>query len=251
MKPAKSPKREIIYGGHPVREALNAGRRVFDEIYISKDRLSPRIGRIVEMAEEKGVPVKKIKGDRLTSLAGTDHHQGIGACVSPYPLSDVDDILNVGKSGKDPFLLLLDSIVDPHNLGALVRTANCAGVDGIVIPKDRSAAPVPSVSKASAGALEHVKLAVVTNVVKTMEELKKSGFWISGMDASGERSIYETDFKGPVAIVVGGEGRGIRPLVRKHCDFLVYIPQLGQVDSLNASVAGAVVMYEAYRQRSL
>jgi len=149
----------------------------------------------------------------------------------------------------DLFLLLADSISDTHNLGALIRTALCAGVDGVIIPKDRAAAPLPSVSRASAGALEHMPVVQVTNLVNTIAELKEKGMWIAGMAADADQSLFESNLTGPLALVIGGEEKGIRPLVRKHCDFLIRIPQEGQIDSLNASVAGAVVMYEAYRQR--
>jgi 23S rRNA (guanosine2251-2'-O)-methyltransferase len=154
-----------------------------------------------------------------------------------------------GKS--NPFLLLLDNIMDPHNLGALIRTALCVGIDGVIIPKDRSAQPSPTVSKASAGALEHISLSRVTNMVDTIKMLKKNGLWIAGMDKMSTESIFTCDLKGFNAIVIGGEGKGVRPLVKKHCDILLSIPQIGPLDSLNASVAGAVAMYEIFRQRQL
>jgi len=147
------------------------------------------------------------------------------------------------------FLLLLDNIVDPQNLGALIRTALCSGVNGIIIPNDRSAMPTPSVSKASAGALEHIKMACVTNLVNAVKELKGNGVWIAGLDRSSKQVLYDSDLTGHLGIIVGGEDKGVRPLVAKNCDFLISIPQTGPVNSLNASVAGAVVMYEALRQR--
>jgi 23S rRNA (guanosine2251-2'-O)-methyltransferase len=179
-------------------------------------------------------------------------HQGIGAGVGLYPLVDMDIILNkpAERRGRH-FLLLLDNILDPHNFGALVRTADCVGIDGIIMPKDRSAPPSPAVSKASSGALEHVLLARVTNMVSTIKELKRQGIWIVGMDRDADQSLFRSDLTDSIAIIIGGEEKGIRPLVKKNCDFLVSIPHAGRVESLNASAAGAVVMYEAFRQRTL
>jgi 23S rRNA (guanosine2251-2'-O)-methyltransferase len=186
----------------------------------------------------------------LKSISGSEHHQGIGVQTGPYPFVKVSDILATIHDGQSKsFLLLLDNIMDPHNLGALIRTALCVGVNGIIIPKDRSAQPTPTVSKASAGALEHIFLSRVTNMVNTIKMLKKSGLWIAGMDKVSSESIFACDMKEFNAIVIGGEGKGVRPLVKKHCDMLLSIPQIGPLDSLNASVAGAVVMYEAFRQK--
>ena len=151
--------------------------------------------------------------------------------------------------GSNPFLLLLDHIVDPHNLGALLRTAFCAGLDGVVITKDRSAKPTPAVSKASAGTMEHISLSRVTNMVSTIKTLQAAGLWVVGLDKHTGQSIYTSELTGPIALVIGSEEKGIRPLVKKNCDLMVAIPQVGNVDSLNASVAGGVVMYETYRQR--
>jgi 23S rRNA (guanosine2251-2'-O)-methyltransferase len=181
-------------------------------------------------------------------MAKTASHQGICAKTGPYPLMSISEML-VKTKNSDPLLILLDNIVDPHNLGALIRTAFCVGADGVVIPKDRSAPPTPAVSKSSAGALEHVLLARVTNMTATIKTLKQQGVWVIGLDKYAEVNIYQSDLTGPMALVVGGEEHGIRPLVRKHCDGLISIPQSPDVDSLNASVAGAVAMYEAFRQR--
>ncbi len=239
-------KTEILFGLHPVLEAMRAGRRRMFEIYICKDRLSPRIADAANLAENMHIPIRQISPKELKTMCGSEFHQGIGAKVQTCPLSDLSDL----PEKPDPFLLLADSISDTHNLGALIRTALCAGVDGVIIPKDRAASPVPSVSSASAGALEHMPVVQVANLVSTIKELKEKGMWIAGMAADADQSLFESDLTGPLAIVIGGEEKGIRPLVRKHCDFLIRIPQEGQIDSLNASVAGAVVMYEAYRQRT-
>jgi 23S rRNA (guanosine2251-2'-O)-methyltransferase len=243
-------KTEILYGIHPVFEALKANRRDIFEVYIVKDKISKRLEKVVALAQSGKIPVEGVKPLVLKSMAGTDLHQGIGAKTGLFPLSEISDIVDgARRADANHLLLLLDNILDTHNLGALVRTALCVGVNGIIIPKDRSALPTPPVSKASAGALEHIHLARVTNLVNTIKTLKKKGLWIAGMDKFSDKSIFFSDLTGPVAIVIGGEEKGVRPLVKKHCDFLMSIPQYGPIDSLNASVAGAVAMYEALRQR--
>jgi len=245
-------KTEILYGIHPVFEVLKAGRREIFEIYIAKDKTSKRIDKLVAIAESMKIPVEKVEPLTLKSMTGTDLHQGLGARTGPFPISGISDIFDgVRSNDANHLLLLLDNIMDPHNLGALIRTALCVGVDGIIIPRDRSVPPTPAVSKASAGALEHIRLVRVTNMVNTIKDLKEKGLWIAGMEKTSDKSIFFSDLTGPVAIVIGGEEKGMRPLVKKHCDFLMSIPQTGQVNSLNASVAGAVVMYEAFRQRHL
>jgi len=242
---------ELLYGIHPVTEALRTGRRRFFEIFVVKGRRSERLEQTLALATAAKIPVRELTRSRLQARTNTDENQGIAARVTGYPLVGISEILDRScHGGNDPFILLLDSIVDPHNLGALVRTAFCAGIQGIVIPKDRSAGPVPAASKASAGALEHVHLAKVVNVVNTIRELKKKEIWVAGTDPSAEKNLYTCDLTGPLAIVIGGEEKGIRPLVGNHCDFLMSIPQKGALNSLNASVAGAIVLYEAFRQRS-
>ena len=241
---------EILYGIHPVTEALAAGRREFFEIYIASDRTGRRMDSIARLAESRRIPVKNLSRRALADLAGTDMHQDVAARVTPFPVSQWFEILaeNATPPGKRSYLLI-DSLSDPHNLGALIRSALCLGISGVIIPKDRSAAPTPAVSKTSSGALEHIRLARVTNLVYAINDLKKEGVWTFGLDADGERSISESDLTGDIAIVVGGEDAGIRPLVKKNCDFLCRIPQSGPVTSLNASVAGGVAMYEVFRQR--
>lgn len=245
-------KTEILYGIHPVFESLRAGRRKIFEIYLAKGKISKRLGKIKTAAESLNIPVETVNVTRLESLSGSGQHQGVGAMVSPYPFVRLADIgADIVSNDVDRFLLLLDNVSDPHNLGALLRTALCVGVGGIVIPKDRSALPTPAVSKASAGALEHANLIRVTNMVNTIKDLKSKGLWAVGLDKSADRSIFFSDLTGPVALVIGGEAKGIRPLVKKHCDMLLSIPQSSRINSLNASAAGAVVMYEAFRQRSI
>ena len=244
-------KSELLYGIHPVFEALVAGRRRVYEVYLDKEKRSRRLARIGSMAETKGVLKRSIGPGDLKTLTGTIDHQGAAAVVSPYPQVTVQDILHTaqGEVGKH-FVLMLDSIQDPRNLGAIIRTALCVGIQGLMVPKDRSAPPTPAVSKASAGALEHIRLSRVANLVQTIKICKNSGLWIIGLQKDAVQSIYAADLSGSIALVLGGEQRGIRRLVKKNCDFLVSIPQQGAFTSLNASVAAAVAMYEAFRQRS-
>ncbi len=240
---------EILYGIHPVAEAIRAGRRSISEVVVSKRNPGQRIRAVLDTAEQAGIPVSSIKDGSLKTLSGSDGHQGIAARAGPFPLESWEEIL-VGISGQS-VLLLLDSIMDTGNLGALVRTGVCAGVKGMVIPKDRSASPVPAVSKASAGALEHARLARVVNLAGAVKELKKKGGWIIGLDAAADRSVYETDLTGTVGVVVGGEENGLRKLIKRECDFLACIPMKGGINSLNAAVAGGVVLYEAFRQQRI
>ena len=245
-------KTEILYGIHPVYEALSAGRRKIYELFISQGILNPRIDPIARTAKSSAIPIKKIPLGQIQSISGKDAHQGIAARVSPYPILTLTEIINEAATNRQqkPLYLLIDQVVDPHNLGALIRTALCTGVSGVIIPKDRSATPSPVVSKTSAGALEHIRLAQVVNMVHAISDLKKNGAWIIGLDKNGNYSLFKSDLTGSTAIVIGGEEKGIRPLVQKNCDFLAHIPQLGPVSSLNASVAGGVALYEAFRQRN-
>ena len=244
-------KAEILYGYHPVYEALRAGRRTFHEIYISKQTHAKRIKRI-RSAAGRNILLKEVSPAKLQAIGGTVLHQGIMARVTAYPLADTADILETAlSSAGSSFFLLLDQIVDPHNLGAIIRTALCAGIDSVIIPKDRSAYPTPAVSRISAGALEYMRVAQVTNMVRFIKTLKDQDVWIVGLDQNAGQPIYAADLTGAVGLVVGGEEKGIRPLVKKNCDLLISIPQGGPVGSLNASVAGAIAMYESYRQRRL
>jgi 23S rRNA (guanosine2251-2'-O)-methyltransferase len=244
-------KSELLYGIHPVFEALAAGRRRVYEVYLDKEKKSGRLAQIESMAEAGGVLKKSIAPGDFKALTGAIGHQGTAAVVSPYPQVTVQDILQTvqGEDGKH-FLLMLDNIQDPQNLGAIIRTALCVGIHGVIVSKDRSASPTPAVSKASAGALEHIRLVRVTNLVQTIKHCKTSGLWVMGLQKEATQSIYAADLSGSIALVLGGEQKGIRRLVKKNCDFLVSIPQQGALNSLNASVAAAVAMYEAFRQRN-
>lgn len=243
-------KTELLYGIHPVLETLAAGRRRVYEVYLDKEKKSRRLTQIKSIADTRGVFNTNIGSGNFKALADTIGHQGAIAVVSPYPLETVQDILHTDR-GKDPknFVLMLDNIQDPQNLGAIIRTALCVGIDGVVVPKDRSASPTPAVSKASAGALEHIHLVRITNLVQTIKHCKSRGLWVMGLQQNATQSIYAADLSGPIAIVLGGEQKGMRRLVEKNCDFLVSIPQRGTLNSLNVSAAAAVAMYEAFRQR--
>jgi len=247
-------KTEILYGIHPVIEALKAKRRAFANIYLSKRKPAKWVDTVYELAGALKVTVEQFSLPQLQSITHTDLHQGVAARVSLYPWADFSEIMPMDGSRPDArnlrrFLLLLDHVVDPHNLGALVRTAHCVGVDGILVPKDRSAPPTAVVSKVSAGALEHVRMAHVTNMVRTIQILKQQGLWIIGLDRWDGESIFAFQFPPAVAILIGGEHKGIRPLIKRHCDHICSIPQIGNIDSLNASVAGAIAMYEVFRQQ--
>lgn len=241
---------EIIYGIHPVFEALQAGRRKFHEIYLAREAHWRRFSTIADIAASKNIPLNKIGLSRLGRISETDHHQGIGARVSPYPLEKITDILDRDRPGTGPpFFIILDNVMDPHNLGAIIRSALAVDVDGIIIPKDRAVGPTPAVSKASAGMLEHARLSRVTNIVATVNMMKEKGLWLFGLDSAADQSLFDSDLSGAAAVIIGGEEKGIRPLVKKNCDVLLSIPQSKRVESLNASVAAAVAMYEVFRQR--
>lgn len=240
-------KTEILYGFHPVMEAFKAGKRNFFEVYIGQEKKTRRAREVIDLCRKKNVLLKYIKTDQLKSLTGVPEHQGIGARVSHLPLFSLKELLE--NKIKIPFLVMLDHVVDPHNLGAIIRTALGADVDGIVISRDRSASPNASVSKVSAGALEHLPVARVINMANAIKLLKKMNIWVAGLDRSGENILYTKDMTGPLALVIGGEEKGLRPLIKENCDFLVSIPQKGPVESLNASVAAALAMYEVFRQR--
>ena len=252
---ALSADREVLYGFHPVVEALSAARRTIHSVMVDRTARSGRQTRVVELAEKHHIAWQTRSSDQISALCGSDRHQGIAASVSALSTDSLQTL--VGPAGRSPghrddnrcLLVLLDSIVDPNNLGAIVRTAHCAGVDAVVFPKDRAAGATPAVSKASAGALEHTRLCRVTNLVASIQWLKKRSVWVAGLTMQADRTVFQADLKGPLALVVGGEEKGLRPLVRQHCDYLVSIPLLGRVDSLNASAAVAVALYEALRQR--
>ncbi len=241
-------KGELIFGVNPVKESLQGTRGAFN-LYVQISATDHRVEKIIRLAEERGVAVhRRDKGD-LTRMCASSHHQGIALEVEPFRYADFDELLTaIGQSGRGGFILVLDAIQDPHNLGALIRSAACAGVDGVIIPKDRACGITAAAEKTSAGAVETVPVAMVTNIVQTLETLKKAGYWVYGLDGAARQSVYGTDFSGNVVLVVGGEGEGIRPLVRKQCDVVMSIPQYGGVSSLNASVAGGIALFEIARK---
>jgi len=245
------PKTEMLYGFHPVHEALQAKRRVIHALLVRRERQDARLKSLRTLAEEQGIGIQILNERQLTELTGGAVHQGICARVGPLPYRDVADIAKtMDPLTGSPFVVLLDSLQDPRNLGAVLRTAYCAGVDGVVIPRDRSAAPTPMVSKASAGAMEHLPLARIPNLVNALKLLKQKGLWVVGLAGGAAQSLFDCDLTLPLGLVVGGEEKGLRPLVKRHCDFLAAIPHARAFNSLNASVAAGLAMFETYRQRS-
>jgi 23S rRNA (guanosine2251-2'-O)-methyltransferase len=241
--------REVLYGFHPVMEALTAGRRTVYSLMVDRTTLSDRQTRIVELAEKSRISWQTLSSDQIFAVSGSNQHQGVAAAVSSLPTDSLESIFSeIGGDGICLFVLV-DSIVDPNNLGAIVRTAHCVGATALVVPKDRAVGAIPAVSKASAGALEHTRLCRVTNLTNSIQWLKKQGVWVTGLAMEAVQTVFQADLKGPLALVIGGEEKGLRPLVRQHCDYLISIPLRGRVDSLNASAAAAVVLYEAFRQR--
>jgi 23S rRNA (guanosine2251-2'-O)-methyltransferase len=243
-------KDEIIYGLNPVMEALRGTRRAF-ELFVAGASSDRRFEKLLILVKEKGVPVRHREKNDLSRLCGTEHHQGVALRVEAFAYAGMEDILARWRSsGESGLIVVLDGVQDPHNLGALIRSAACAGAHGVIIPRDRAVGVTAVVEKTSAGAVETVPVAQVANIAQTLEELKKDGFWIYGAEGTSAASLYEQDFRGNTAVVIGGEGEGIRPLVQKKCDYLVSIPIKGGVNSLNASVAGGVMLFEIVRQRS-
>ena len=239
---------EVIYGIHAVEEALRSRGRAFEYVAVARDRKDAKLQRIVTACREAGVAVRFEGRDQLTRIARTQTHQGVVAVAAQKKYDDLESVL-AAKRSRFAFVMVLDGVEDPHNLGALLRTADAAGVDGVVIPERRAVGVNATVVKASAGASEHVPVAKVTNIARTLEEIKERNIWTVGLDERGTQSYDQVDYLMDCAIVLGAEGHGLHDLVRKKCDFLVKIPMLGKVPSLNVSVAGAIVMYEVARQR--
>jgi 23S rRNA (guanosine2251-2'-O)-methyltransferase len=240
---------EVLYGLHPVEEAIRSGSRQLDHVSVARERRDDRLERLIELCRTAGIRVALEPRDQLTRLARTDAHQGVLAVVQERKFLGIEDLLAPKVDGEYTFLLALDGIEDPHNLGALLRTADASGVDGIVLPERRSAPVTATVAKTSAGASEHVRIARVTNLVRALEQMKKRHVWVIGLDERGTPDYTDFDFKTDCVLVLGREGAGLHDLVKKTCDHLLRIPMAGQVSSLNVSVAGAIVMYEAMRQR--
>jgi 23S rRNA (guanosine2251-2'-O)-methyltransferase len=240
---------DIVIGRNSVIETLK-GDRTIETLYISNNKLEGSISIIIGLAKEKRVLIKEVDKRKLDSMCDGGVHQGVIAKVTPYKYSEVSDILALAEErGEPPFIVILDEVEDPHNLGSIVRTAELFGVHGIIIPKRRSASVSATVYKSSVGAIEHVKIAKVTNLNAAIEELKLKGIWVYGADIRAEEYSYQADFSGPCAVIIGNEGRGISKLTVQKCDKLIKIPMVGKINSLNASVAGGIIMYEVLKGR--
>ncbi len=238
-----------IGGRNPVLAALRAGRPV-DTVYLAAGSRESGVRELRRLARERGAVVQEVPRRKLDDLFGSPHHQGVVARVSPYAYWELEDVLErIAGRSTPPFLLLLDGIEDPHNLGAVLRTGDAVGVDGVIIPKRRSVGITPTVVKVSTGAVEHVPVVRVNNMVRCIETLQQRGIWIVGSDAAAEQLYTEVAYDGPVALVIGSEGKGLSRLVREKVDFLVRLPMVGHVNSLNAAVAASVLMYAVLRQR--
>jgi 23S rRNA (guanosine2251-2'-O)-methyltransferase len=242
---------EVLYGLHPVEEAVKAGRRRFNEVLVARERHDERLEHLVALCREAGLRVRQEAREQLTELAQTPAHQGVVALVRPQELLSIEDLYtpDPANSSKARLLLALDGVEDPQNLGALLRVADGAGVDGVVLTERRSAPLSPVAVKASAGATEHLRIARVVNLVRALEELKRRNLWIIGLDERGSSDYDQFDLTGDCVLVLGREGAGLHDLVRRTCDHMLRIPMAGGVSSLNVSAAGAVVLYEAFRQR--
>lgn len=240
---------EIIYGKNPILEALR-GDRELNKIWIAEGSKPQAVQAIYDEAKLRGIIVTQVPRTKLDQIADTKNHQGVVAFVAAYEYVQYEDLLTrAGKDGKVPFLLMLDGIEDPHNLGSILRTADATGVDGVIIPKRRATGLTQVVAKSSAGAIEHVPVARVTNLATTIDDLKEKGYWVFGTDATAKLDYRRADYKIPTVLVIGSEGKGISRLIRDKCDFLIHLPMVGKVTSLNASVAASLMMYEVLRQR--
>jgi 23S rRNA (guanosine2251-2'-O)-methyltransferase len=245
----KKTQDQFIIGKNPLLEALKAGRPI-NKILLAQGLNPAFVKEISQLAKERNIPYQFVERKKLDLLAGKRLHQGVMAQTGVKEYVEWEELLaRAARRGEDPLLLILDNLEDPHNLGAVLRTADAVGAHGVIISKHRSVPLTAGVARASAGAVEHVPVARVTNLATTLEQLKEKGVWIVGAEAGAKQFYFQADLKGPLAVVLGSEGKGMSRLVRAKCDFLVGIPMLGQVNSLNVSVAGALLLYEAARQR--
>lgn len=244
MPEEKNENKELIIGRNPITEALKSGREL-NQLFVARGDRSGSIGHIVSMAKQQGIPIKEVDSKKLDYLSNGGVHQGVAAFCAAHSYSSLEQILEFAKSkGEEPFIIICDEIEDPHNLGAIIRTADAVGAHGVIVPKRRSAALTGVVAKSSAGAIEYVKVARVTNLAATIDELKSRNVWIYCSDMDGE-DYRNVNFSGGVGLVVGSEGRGVSRLVKSKCDVVVSLPMKGRINSLNASVAAAVMMYAA------
>jgi 23S rRNA (guanosine2251-2'-O)-methyltransferase len=240
---------EILSGKNPVVEALRAGREM-NKVWIAEGVKKAGITEILELAKAAGVIVQFVPKNKVEQLTDGANHQGIAASVAAYRYAEIDELFELAASrNEDPFFLILDELEDPHNLGSILRTADATGVHGVIIPRRRAVGLTGVVAKTSTGAIEHIPVARVGNLAQTVEDLKKRGLWIAGTDAKGSSDYRRMDAKLPLAIIIGSEGKGMSRLLKEKCDFLYHMPMVGQVTSLNASVAAAILMYEVLRNR--
>ena len=249
-RPAREEEQEttLYEGRNAVMELLRAGRTV-DKLFVAPDQ-NGRMADIIALAKKSGAVITQVDRRKLDAISETGVHQGVIAQAAAHEYVSIDDILQVARDrGEQPLILVCDGLTDPHNLGAVIRSAETAGAHGVVIPKRRSVGLTATAAKASAGAIEHIGVARVTNLAAAIDELKENGVWVFGADAGGDKQLYEADFAGAAAIVIGSEGNGLSRIVHDKCDFIVSIPMKGKVNSLNASAAAAVLLYEAVRQR--
>lgn len=238
----------ILIGRNAVIEAFKTERTI-DKVLIQKGSKEGSIKKIISQAKSKGYVIQEVNKEKLDSLSEGEKHQGVIAFIASYDYSTLEEIMDRAKEkGEDPFIVVLDNIVDPHNLGAIIRTANIVGAHGIVIPKRRAVGLTAIVAKTSAGAIEHTPVTKVSNIARTIEDLQKEGLWAVCADMDGDM-MYDVDLKGPICLVIGSEGEGVSRLVKEKCDFIARIPMKGEINSLNASVAAGVLMYEITRQR--
>ena len=250
-----SANQELLYGVNPLLEALRAGDRVPSEIIVAEGARDERLRELIELARTRNVPVKRVPKASIDRAVGNAHHQGVMARIAAARYMDVDDVLSsiatrVG-SESEPLVVVLDGVEDPRNLGAILRTAECAGVDGVFVPERRAAGLTDAVAKASAGAIEHVPVARATNLSRLIEQLKERNVWVVGAVAEAALNYTDWDWTRPSAVVLGGEGSGLHRLVRENCDVLVRIPVRGKIQSLNVSVAAGIILYEVLRQRTM
>lgn len=240
---------DVLIGRNAVIEAIRSGRGI-NKLLIADGDKEGSVKEVISLAKEQGIVIQFVERSKIEGIAGGLRHQGVLAYVAPVAYSDLETILQAAEAkGEAPFLLLLDELEDPHNLGALLRTADATGVHGVLIPKRRSVPLTATVAKTSAGAVEYVPVARIGNIAQTLRKLKDKGFWVAGADMDGSQNYYEADLTGPLVLVVGSEGHGMSRLTKEQCDFIVKMPMVGKINSLNASVAGSILMYESMRQR--
>ncbi len=241
---------EYVTGRHPVMEVIRSGRSIH-KIWVAEQANKAALHALITEAKKSGVIVQQVDRKKLEQMVGDVQHQGVVAQVAAYAYAELDDLLQAAADkNESPAILLLDELEDPHNLGSILRTAECTGIHGVVIPKRRSVGLTATVAKTSAGAVEYVPVARVTNLAQTIDYLKERGLWIAGADVAADHDVYHSDFNLPLAIVIGNEHKGIGRLIKEKCDFLFKLPMKGRIQSLNASVAAGVLMYELMRQRA-